>query len=291
MAKFITGIASDRLIQVKPNPSQNKNSGGEMNKINIKKHSSILLSFVFLSLFSIASMAKPVEIAFQKQKISSVQQSQLCELLKEACQDQVQWQFYKAKQHYYLINQLKLYQFSMDSQQHLQLEQQWDFSIYQSDTQHPRWATLLDQENQLSIFPKLFPINAHDYAIGIVQTWNEGYSGGGMSEEVADFVQLKPNGQYVQVFQNIPLSMYRMIRACFSEADYVEAKQQCHDEYQLDTQIDYVKPGTWKVKYHYQIDYSPASDTGEKPFSEYKSFLLERNAADAIVLPKAWLDN
>ena len=262
-----------------------------MNKINIKKHSSILLSFVFLSLFSIASMAKPVEIAFQKQKISSVQQSQLCELLKEACQDQVQWQFYKAKQHYYLINQLKLYQFSMDSQQHLQLEQQWDFSIYQSDTQHPRWATLLDQENQLSIFPKLFPINAHDYAIGIVQTWNEGYSGGGMSEEVADFVQLKPNGQYVQVFQNIPLSMYRMIRACFSEADYVEAKQQCHDEYQLDTQIDYVKPGTWKVKYHYQIDYSPASDTGEKPFSEYKSFLLERNAADAIVLPKAWLDN
>jgi len=206
------------------------------------------------------------------------------------CNDEQEWALYQASsQRYYLINQLKIYQLSMSNHKY-KLEQTWDFSSYKLTSQRPRWASY-DQDNEintLAIFPKLFPLNETDYAVGIVQTWQEGYSGGGLTEEVADFLQLKLNGQYQQVFQNIPLSMNRFIRARFSEKDYKIAREQCHDEYALDMQISYVKAGTWNVKYHYQVNYSPVSDSGIKPVSLRKNYLLNENRTDAIVLPKAW---
>lgn len=239
---------------------------------------------------SMAVYAQPQEKILQKQKLTVSQQAQFCQQWAQFCeQDQASlFQVKNNPKQLYAIQALKLGEFRQDGQ-HFTLINQWDFSGYRPRTQVARWA-MSDraEDKQLSIFPKLFPINAEAYAVGIVQAWQEGYSGGGMSEEVVDFVELKPNGQYQQIFQNIPLSMDRLIRACFSEDDYLSSGEKCHDEYQLTTQIMYVKPYTWQVKYHYQADYSPASDSGTKPVSLHKTYLLKENRADAIVLPKAW---
>lgn len=236
--------------------------------------------------------AKPQDIVLKKQTISTQQMEQLCYLLPQQCRDKPVWKLYKtAQQRYYLIDHLKFYQLGFANNK-LHIEKRWDFSNYQPKIQTARWAvsdsTLKNEDQHLYIFPKLFPVNEQDYALGIVQTWSEGYSGGGLQEEVVDFLQLKNNGQYQQVFQNIPLSMYRMIRACFSEQQYKESQGKCHDEYSLDTQIAYIKPYTWQIKYDYQADFSPASDTGTKPIREHKNYVLKENRQDAILLPKAW---
>ena len=217
---------------------------------------------------------------------------QFCRLFESFCIDGKVSNLFQVKgqkTQFYVIDELKLAH--IDLQNHnFKLLKQWDFLTYQPRTQSARWAMSKqsDDDRRLSIFPKLFPINEHDYAVGIVQEWQEGYSGGGMNEEVVDFLQLKVKGQYQQVFQNTPLSMYRMIRACFSEKDYLESGDKCHDEYTLDSQISYVKPYIWRVKYHYQVDYSPASDSGTRSVHQQKTYLLKDNREDAIQLPKAW---
>ncbi|WP_173911547.1 hypothetical protein [Acinetobacter sp. Marseille-Q1618] len=255
------------------------------------KKNKILMLLVLLMTSSLA-FSKPEQITLKKQNISVLQNQQLCELLSEHCQEKPNWALYKtAQQQYYLIDHLKLYQLKNENKNwHIQAK--WDFSDYPAETQTPHWAKFQqDDQKNLSIFPKLFPVSATEYAIAIVGSWSEGYSGGGMGEEVADFLKIKNNGQYMQLFQNIPLSMYRMVRACFSEADYEEAQGKCHDEAHLATEIEYVKSGTWKIKYYFEIDYSPASDSLAKSFKQHRVLILDRNHANAIQLPQAWLDN
>ena len=236
--------------------------------------------------------AGPQEKILKEDTLSASQNNKFCQQLAEFCQDRKPSTLYRVKGHpeqFYVIQNLKLVAIGLQ-QNNYKILNQWDFSKYQPLSQKSRWAFQYegDEIENLSIFPTLFPISEQDYAVGIVQSWQEGYSGGGMFEEVVDFLQLKESGQYQQVFQNIPLSMYRMIRACFSEADYNESNGKCHDEYRLDTQIFYVKPYTWHVKYHYQADYSPASDSGTKSVSLRKSFILNDNRDDAIILPETW---
>lgn len=254
----------------------------------IRNQSIILIVSILPSL----SFAQIETLNFQKQQITNQLSQQLCQQLPKECGNKNDWKFYKVKQKInqtYLISNLKLFQIEQNKQMFTVLNQ-WDFSNYQPKIQRPRWASYAegDEINHVSIFPKLFKITDKAYAVGIVQEWHEGYSGGGMSEEVADFLQLKANRQYQQVFQNVPLSMYRMIRACFSEEDYKKAGEHCHDEYTLNTQIEYSKPYEWKVKYEYQSFISKVSDSEIKSIHQRKTYTLNSNKANAIQFPKAW---
>ena len=257
----------------------------------LKKYTFPLLSSCFLLIYSMSIYAKPQEKTLEKYALTAKQHAEFCQQWVQFCTDGKADTLFQVKnnpQQFYAIHALKLGQLQKEGQI-FKLITQWDFSTYQS-LSHAYWA-MSDHHNAheaLSIFPKLFPLNEQDDAIGIVQTWSEGYSGGGLSEEVVDFVKLKPDGKYQQVFQNIPLSMYRMIRACFSEQQYIESQGKCHDEYSLDSQILYVKPNTWQVKYHFRADFSPASDTGTKPINLRKTYLLKDNREDAIVFPETW---
>ena len=73
------------------------------------------------------AFAKPVEIQLKKQKMSTEQMSQLCKLLANDCLETTNWQWYKAQQNFYLIDQLKLYQFSGNIDNTLKIQKQWDF--------------------------------------------------------------------------------------------------------------------------------------------------------------------
>nr|WP_174507408.1 hypothetical protein [Acinetobacter sp. Marseille-Q1620] len=248
-------------------------------------HRILMLIMIF---FPIGTFAQPVEISFKKQKLADGQIAQLCQKLPEECLNKRDWNWYKSQEqnNYYLISKLKLYQFD----QNLKQLNAWNFSNY-PQTQVARWsvdAESLDQE-KVYIFPKLFPVNEHDYSVAIIQEWSETYSGGGLLEEVADFIQIKERGHYQKVFFNIPFSLNRMIRACFSEEDYKKAGGQCHDEYALTSWIEYVKPMNWKVKYKYQTHISKASDSNQKTGNFIKTYLLnEKN--NTVKLPESWSD-
>lgn len=247
----------------------------------------IILTMLSLMFASVEAQAKPNEIALQKKTLTETQKRQICQKLTEECKTQIDWRWYKAKNQtqYYLISKLKMFQF--DPQ--LQLSHQWDLATYQPRTQRARWA--MDQENEnedsLYIFPKLYPINEQDYAVAVLQTWSEGYSGGGMSEEVADIIHLKADNTVEKVFENIPFSMSRMIRACFSERDYESSHGKCHDEYNLSSWIQYQKPMDWKVKYQYDIDLSNASDSNEKS-GKYTQIYSLSKVGQTIELPRKW---
>lgn len=86
-------------------------------------------------------------------------------------------------------------------------------------------------------------------------------------------LQLKVKSQYQQVFQRHSFVDVSDDSNCFSEEDYQQSRGKCHDEYTLNSQIFYVKPYTWRVKYHYQADYSPTSDSGTRPINQYKAYL------------------
>ena len=100
------------------------------------------------------------------------------------------------------LNDLNLYQLNLNNAK-LNIQQHWDFSNYSTKTQHLRWMTQNDrrEERSLSIFPKLFPINDHDYSVAIIQNWSKTYSDDGGFEDVADFVQLKVRGRISRFLQ------------------------------------------------------------------------------------------
>lgn len=230
-------------------------------------------------LFSVWGHAKPQAQILKPQKITQAQRESICSQLKISCNSDATWQLYQVP------NQPKHH---------------WDFSDYQPLTQNPHWTVdgpvapedLLDENGKfvradaLHLYPVLFPVNDTDYSIALIQRWDEMYSGGGMTEEVADFLQLNPQGKYQQIFQNIPFSVSRMIRACFSEQDYAQSGEHCHDLEKLVLNIEYQQANTWRMKYHYVRTLSPSSD--QQPVNQSKRYILKSNDPQAIQIPAAW---
>ncbi len=255
-----------------------------------------------ICIFPAWGYAKPQTLILKAQPITQTQRQSLCTQLKISCEPDATWQLYQvpndAKRHY-LIAKLKLFELEKNAQRY-QLRNDWDFSAYQPLSQTPHWTVdgpaekeeLLDQHGNfvrtdaLHLYPVLFPINETDYSIALIQRWDEMYSGGGMTEEVADFLQLKPRGHYQQIFQNIPFSVSKMIRACFSEQDYATSGEHCHDLEKLVLNIEYLQTQTWRMKYHYMRSLSPSSD--QLPMNQRKTYVLKSNKADAIQIPSAW---
>ena len=261
----------------------------------------LLAGCVFI--FPAWGYAKPQTLILQKQKITAAQRESLCAQLKISCQPDAIWQLYQVpnqSKHHYVIAQLQMFELERGTQGY-QLHNHWDFSGYQPLSQTPHWTVegasatedRLDaqgkfiQPEALHIYPALFPVNEQAYSIALIQRWEEMYSGGGMREEVADFVQLKPQGKYQQIFQNIPFYVSRMIRACFSEQDYAQSNGNCHDLEKLVLNIDYQQPYIWRLNYHYVRTLSPSSDQ-QPAINQRKSFRLTRNDPEAIKIPQAW---
>ena len=260
----------------------------------------IIQTTLGLSVFcSLESYAAPTEKTLVKAQLTTVQHRQFCQQFSVYCLPHNSSTLYKVKQdteQFYLVGDLKLTQIQYINGT-FNKRNQWNFLSYQPQNQQAQWSVQADESTdvpELSIFPKLFPINATDYAVGIVQTWHDMYSGGGLTEEMIDFVQLKEHGQYQVVLNHIPLSMSRMIRACFSEQDYAKAEKansSCHDEARLGSRIQYIKPNVWKIIYTFNVSYSVTSDSQEHSFTEQKSFMLYLNQNNKINFPKKWQES
>ena len=97
-------------------------------------------------------------------------------------------------------------------------------------------------DTRLSLAPALYPLAEGQWAVAVLQTVSEMYSGGGASFDTADFVPLD-GGKAVH--EDIPFACSKMVRACFSEKEYKTSKH-CHDESNGSLRIAYdgaAKPG------------------------------------------------
>lgn len=92
-----------------------------------------------------------------------------------------------------------------------------------------------DRGEPLRIYPALYPTGRGSFAIAVISTVRDMYSGGGASFEVADFLRFigRRSGDsataFDAVYLGVPFSCSKMIRACFSEREYAKSRH-CHDE-------------------------------------------------------------
>lgn len=126
-----------------------------------------------------------------------------------------------------------------------QLDRLHDFSGYAASMkkENPERA-----DTRLSLAPALYPLAEGKWAVAVLQTVSEGYSGGGASFDTADFVPLD-GGKAVH--EGIPFSCSKMIRACFSEKEYKTSKH-CHDESSGSLRIAYDEPAKPGAPYGWQ---------------------------------------
>ncbi|HEX7863343.1 MAG TPA: hypothetical protein VF555_00255 [Variovorax sp.] len=128
-----------------------------------------------------------------------------------------------------------------------QLDRLHDFSDYaQSLKKDSNGAERPD--TRLSLAPALYPLAEGKWAVAVLQTVSEMYSGGGASFDTADFVPLE-GGKAVH--EDIPFSCFKMIRACFSEKEYKTSKH-CHDESNGSLRIAYGEPAKPGAPYEWQ---------------------------------------
>ena len=239
--------------------------------LNNKIHLSRLILTVSFSCFSSSIFAAPLQILeLKKGQLSQVEQTQICEQLKDLCQQQAQWRSLKTvDQNLWLLSGSDIAQFRL-STTGLKLTHQWRIQLAPSEE--------MARTSQY-IFPKLFPMTENRYAIAQIDTFSEMYSGGGAGIERANFYELKDSGQTHRFIENYPFSFNRMIRACFSERDYETSKGKCHDEDSLSLDIRPLKPMLWQFRYRYSLDVSPASDSGEKSFKGSRNLNIDLNKA------------
>ncbi|MBJ8418937.1 hypothetical protein [Acinetobacter courvalinii] len=231
--------------------------------------------------FSSTIFAAPLQILeFKKGQLSSTEQTQLCEQVTDLCQQRTQWQSLKTPdQTLWLLSEGNIAQFATSTTD-FKLLKQWRIQLA---------ATEEMARSGQYIFPKLFPMEQSRYAVAVIDTFSESYSGGGAGIERASFYELKDSGQTHRFIENYPFHFYRMIRACFSEQDYERSKGNCHDEDGLSLDIRPIKPMLWQFRYRYSLDVSPASDSGEKSFKGSRNLNIDLNKAPQQPnIPASW---
>lgn len=236
-----------------------------------------------LSLMSIcvSVFAAPLQVLkFKKSQLSQVEKKQICEQLQALCSKQAEWQsVITAQQDLWIISGEDIAQFQ-PSTTGFKLFKQWHIPLTPSDE---------IARSQQYIFPKLFPMDQNRYAIALIDTLSEMYSGGGAGIERASFYELMNSGQTHRFIENYPFSFYRMVRTCFSEQDDENAKGKCHDEDGLSLEIRPIKPMLWQFRYRYSVDVSPMSDSGERSYTGSRHLNIDlNNAPKQPNIPEAW---
>jgi hypothetical protein len=131
-----------------------------------------------------------------------------------------------------------------------QVNKLMDFSGYQHSA-----ATKKDAVNnaRITIAPALYPVGPDKWAVALLSTVNEMYSGGGAEFSTADFVAIDSSnlGQAKPVHAGIPFSCSRMVRACFKESQYAQSPH-CHDETEGTLRITYGVDANSAEQYHWE---------------------------------------
>lgn len=240
----------------------------------------MLLLAISICLSTITSAAPLQIVEFKKGQLSSAEQKQLCDQIKDLCQQGVQWRSLKtADGHLWMLSGRNDIARFKPTATGLKLDRKWSIVTVASD----------DDRHKQYIFPKLFPMTQQRYAIAILDQYSEMYSGGGAGIERASFYELEDSGNERVFIKNYPFSFNRMIRACFSEQDYERSKGKCHDEDGLSLDIRPIKPMLWQFRYRYSLDVSPVSDSGEKSFKGSRNLNIDLNKAPQQPdIPASW---
>jgi len=136
----------------------------------------------------------------------------------------------QGSEYYALMEGLTLSRLVMKAPGRWELLNRWSFTRYPLASGKEGEA---DKPTMLDIHPALYPAGPDLWAVAVLTSQTEGYSGGGAQFVKADFVALDPKttevGEKQRLFAAVPFSCSKMVRACFTEKEY-KTSPHCHDE-------------------------------------------------------------
>jgi len=216
-----------------------------------------------------APAARPFDAVKKPESIDPEWRDRLCALLPQPCDPQVLGLYrprgaaagnYAVLSNEPLAMAMVRYKRVADSKT-WQLERLHDFSGYAAALKKDGGAGM--SELRVSLAPALYPLAEGQWAVAVLQTVSEMYSGGGASFTKADFV---PLDESKAVHEGIPFSCSKMVRACFSEKEYKQSKH-CHDESSGSLRIAYGEPARPGEPYHWQYTWLQSEWPAHTPAS------------------------
>lgn len=185
-----------------------------------------------LCLFSACAWSADMKpLAFVGIKSGSADYTAICDVMKKYCDKDKTTKIWKVKNKptelYLITPSLNLVKVKSENGYYPEV-QAWNFDHYAKNVEIP------DEIDDLSlgtieIFPALYPLSKTQNAIAIVTHWVASYSGGGRTENFANFIMINDDGSSMTALADVPFYQSQMIRACFSEEDY-NKNAHCHDE-------------------------------------------------------------
>ncbi|MCB6184693.1 hypothetical protein LIN78_14185 [Leeia sp. TBRC 13508] len=165
----------------------------------------------------------------------------------------------QATSFYVITDDLNLLQLSFQNGD-WSLEGKWDFSKIAQDSPFPE----SDDRIRKYIFPALYPIGPNRFSVALIQSWSEGYSGGGGHWEIADFYEIKGKNDIAKAptYSNVPFSCQKDLRACFTEEEYNHSPH-CREEFTGSLRLQYETTKT--ENYHWKATWQSYHWAGGEP--------------------------
>jgi hypothetical protein len=139
------------------------------------------------------------------------------------------------------------------------VEHRWDFSGYAHS--HP--PTAVGDPDPIAIYPALYPAGPHAWAVALVSSDQEMYSGGGGTFSYADFVLLGDEtdaNRPTVLYKDVWFSCDKVVRICFTEEDYRARHGDCHAKTTGYLTLDYA-PSSVPNRYAWTAVWHPSDDT------------------------------
>jgi hypothetical protein len=131
---------------------------------------------------------------------------------------------------------------------------------------------LADQDTYFAgVVPQLVQIGPKDFAVGVLTSRSTGYSGGG---GMNTYLNLYRVHQPTMILSDSLVTSDKLIRACFSEADYNSGRP-CHDEYSASSTLKFFgsRHGLYRLKKLFSVAMlptfrRPSDPSGDTPQSD-----------------------
>ncbi len=219
---------------------------------------STLIFFIALPVFAADSIKS---LPFKEKSISKAEIRSISQKIKLSCDESGAklWVVKIAEaEKYYLINEnLQMIQLSKHLGKY-QIVDYWDLTRYQQV-----YALEEDKSGIEFIYPALYPLNRHSYAIALIHGWVSNDAG----EQNAQFIQLLPKGKTKLVFEHLPFYEYQNRLSCYK--DMKDKKNNyCDDQKETVLKISYRDVGL--AYYEWHLSYLNINWLKNNKIDEYK---------------------
>jgi len=211
----------------------------------------IILNILILCItFPVFAKNSIQSLPFQKENISAIEIREIFQQLESECHamNAQLWSVNIAKnKYYYLIeDKLRITQLVKQRKQYRIMEH-WDLDQHQ-----PVFAIQEDHKSIIYLYPALYPLNKHSYAVALVYGGISNSLGDDRGEQSVDFIQLLPKGKTKLVFEHLPFYQYQNQLSCYRDIKD-EKNNYCEDQQATILKISYRDVGLayyeWRLKY------------------------------------------